>query len=106
MAISFALLIGKLDNVFQGFRPVGQLSAAFPTYPEERPKRHPLLLLAPAARTLLASIVANGVPAAVGLLLIIGGELKRALVSHVDARQPAPAPLEGGPLGGLTNSVG
>src|SRR4030081_1460840 len=35
------------------------------------------LVLAPAARTLLASIADNGVPVAVGLLLIIGGDLKR-----------------------------
>src|SRR5258707_3358321 len=35
------------------------------------------LVLAPAARTLLASIADNGVPLAVGLLLIIGGDLKR-----------------------------
>src|SRR6266446_4955933 len=33
--------------------------------------------LAPAARTLLASIADNGVPVTVGLLLIIGGDLKR-----------------------------
>src|SRR3984893_11503345 len=35
------------------------------------------LVLAPAARTFLASIADNGVPVAVGLLLIIGGDLKR-----------------------------
>jgi hypothetical protein len=35
------------------------------------------LVLAPAARTLLAPIADNGVPVAVGLLLIIGGDLKR-----------------------------
>src|SRR6267154_4354042 len=35
------------------------------------------LVLAPAACTLLASIADNGVPVAVGLLLIIGGDLKR-----------------------------
>src|SRR5256714_74762 len=35
------------------------------------------LVLAPAARTLLASIADNSVPVAVGLLLIIGGDLKR-----------------------------
>src|SRR2546430_886781 len=35
------------------------------------------LVLPPAARTLLASIADNGVPVAVGLLLIIGGDLKR-----------------------------
>src|SRR6266516_6872775 len=35
------------------------------------------LVLAPAARALLASIADNGVPVAVGLLLIIGGDLKR-----------------------------
>src|SRR5258708_16177025 len=35
------------------------------------------LVLAPAARTLLASIADNCVPVAVGLLLIIGGDLKR-----------------------------
>jgi hypothetical protein len=35
------------------------------------------LVLAPAARTLLASIADNDVPVAVGLLLIIGGDLKR-----------------------------
>src|SRR6266700_1465471 len=35
------------------------------------------LVLAPAARTLLASIADNGVPVAVGLLLIIGGDLER-----------------------------
>src|SRR6267154_403728 len=35
------------------------------------------LVLAPAARTLLAAIADNGVPVAVGLLLIIGGDLKR-----------------------------
>src|SRR3982074_2293420 len=35
------------------------------------------LVLAPAARPLLASIADNGVPVAVGLLLIIGGDLKR-----------------------------
>src|SRR5438876_11056504 len=35
------------------------------------------LVLAPATRTLLASIADNSVPVAVGLLLIIGGDLKR-----------------------------
>src|SRR5712675_2389164 len=35
------------------------------------------LVLAPAACTLLASIADNGVPVAVGLLLVIGGDLKR-----------------------------
>src|SRR4030095_15269492 len=35
------------------------------------------LVLAPAARALLSSIADNGVPVAVGLLLIIGGDLKR-----------------------------
>src|SRR3979490_1170320 len=35
------------------------------------------LVLAPAAATLLADIADNGVPVAVGLLLIIGGDLKR-----------------------------
>src|SRR6185369_6070671 len=35
------------------------------------------LVLAPAARALLASIADNGIPVAVGLLLIIGGDLKR-----------------------------
>src|SRR3979411_1043860 len=35
------------------------------------------LVLAPAARTLLASIADNGVPEAAGLLLCIGGDLKR-----------------------------
>jgi hypothetical protein len=35
------------------------------------------LVLAPAAGTLLASIADNGVPVAVGLLLIIGGDLER-----------------------------
>src|SRR6267154_713030 len=35
------------------------------------------LVLAPAARALLASIADNSVPVAVGLLLIIGGDLKR-----------------------------
>src|SRR5882762_10895627 len=34
-------------------------------------------VLAPAARALLASIADNGVPVAVGLLLVIGGDLKR-----------------------------
>src|SRR5712671_2260378 len=34
-------------------------------------------VLAPAARTLLASIADDGIPVAVGLLLIIGGDLKR-----------------------------
>ena len=37
----------------------------------------PPLVLAPAARTLLTSIADDGVPVAVGLLLIIGGDLKR-----------------------------
>src|SRR4030081_2342833 len=35
------------------------------------------LVLAPATRTLLACIADNGVPVAVGLLLIVGGDLKR-----------------------------
>src|ERR1700704_1237282 len=34
-------------------------------------------VLAPAARTLLAAIADDGVPVAVGLLLIVGGDLKR-----------------------------
>src|SRR4249920_2113536 len=35
------------------------------------------LVLAPAARTLLAAIADDGVPVAVGLLLIVGGDLER-----------------------------
>src|SRR5205085_412057 len=35
------------------------------------------LVLAPAARALLAAIADDGVPVAVGLLLIVGGDLER-----------------------------
>src|SRR5438477_9984064 len=35
------------------------------------------LVLAPAARALLATIADNGIPVAVGLLLIVGGDLER-----------------------------
>src|SRR5258708_28263591 len=42
------------------------------------------LVLAPAARTLLASIADNSVPLAVVLLLIIGGDLKRESFCHLE----------------------
>jgi hypothetical protein len=35
------------------------------------------LVLAPAARTLLAAIADDGVPVAVGLVLLVGGNLER-----------------------------
>src|SRR4030088_357189 len=43
-------------------------------------------VLAPAARTLLASIADNGVPVAVGLLLIVGGDLKRESLVMLERR--------------------
>src|SRR5215510_13194475 len=39
--------------------------------------RHAPLVLTPAARALLAAIADDGVPVAVGLLLIVGGDLER-----------------------------
>jgi hypothetical protein len=53
-------------------------------------------VLAPAARTLLASVADNGVPVAVGFLLIVGGDLKREASLCLTAGPPL-RPRQGTP---------